>query len=771
MTTTADMTQQNGRNLRVVGTRPVRHDGVDKVTGRARYAADINLPGMLYGKILRSPHAHARIVSIDTSKAEALPGVRAVLTGRSFPVVDDRRLDFFETRGTVRTVAENVMASEKVMYKGHALAAVAADSPHVSEEALSLIDVEYEVLPAALTILDAMKDDAPLLLNNMTTRYREQRMGMGEDTGVRSNVADHIQFKRGDLEQGFEEADVIVDREFMTKTVHQGYIEPQSSTGLWSSDGRITIWTATQGSFMIRASTAAILGVPESTVRVIPTEIGGGFGGKQVPYLDPVVALLSKRSGRPVKIAMTRKEVFEGTGPGSGAYMRCKIGAAKSGSITAAELYLAYEAGAFPGSPVTQGAVAGLGPYKVDNFQIDAYDVVCNKPKTSAYRAPGQPQCVYAVETVIDEIAEKLGMDPMEMRLNNAVHAGDRDTTGVPHQAFGCEEVERAMMEHPHYASPLGGPNRGRGIAVGYRLNGGGSGSSATINVNANGTINLITGSVDIGGTRTSVAMQAAEMLGISADDVNPTVVDTDSVGFTAGTNGSRITFDTGLAAIRAAEDVVRRMSERAARLWEVSPEDVAFADGVFHCLKDPNDKFTFKELAGKLMDTGGPVTCSASDRQGGVGAQLAGNIVDVEIDPETGKVQILRYTTFLDAGKAVHPSYVEGQMQGAALQGIGWALHEEYFFTEDGTMANSSLLDYRMPTSLDMPMIDTVIIEYPNPRHPYGLRAVGETVLNPTIAAVANAVYHATGARMTSLPITPGAILEAIESEKESRA
>jgi len=770
MTIIADKESPGPGQFKVVGTNPIRHDGVDKVTGRARYGADIIMAGLLHGKILRSPHAHARIRSIDTTKAEALPGVKAVATAKDFPIVEDKILDFFETRGSVRTVAENVFASQKALYKGHAVAAVAATSPHIAEEALSLIQVDYEVLPAVFTVHDAMKEDAPLLLDNMTTRFRVERFGMGEDTGVKSNVADQLQFKRGDVEQGFKESDVIVEREFNTQTVHQGYIEPQTSTGLWSSDGRVTIWTATQGIFPIRSSTAAILDIPESMVKVIPMEIGGGFGGKQAPYLDPVVAILSRKSGHPVKITMTRKEVFEGTGPTSGTHMRCKIGTDKNGRIIAAELYLAYEAGAFPGSAVAGGAMSGLGPYKIDNILVNGYDVVVNKQKTSAYRAPGQPQAAYAVESVIDELAERLGIDPLDFRLQNSVHEGDRAPSGVAHQRFGCQEVEEAMKAHPHYNAPLGGTNRGRGVAVGYRLNGGGSGSSATINVNANGTINLITGSVDIGGTRSSVAMQAAEVLGISAEDVSPTVADTDTVGYTGGTNGSRITFDTGLAAIAAAEEVVHIMKARAALLWEVQPEDVEFMDGTFTCIKDAEDKFSFKALAAKLMDTGGPVTCSASDRQGGVGAQLGGHIVDVEVDQETGKVDILRYTTFLDAGKAVYPAYVEGQMQGAALQGIGWALHEEYFMTEDGTMANSSFLDYRMPTSLDMPMIDTVIIEVPNPRHPFGLRAVGETVLVPPLGAIANAVYHATGVRMNKLPMNPGAILEALEAKKAQK-
>ena len=455
-------------SFKVVGTRPVRHDGVDKVTGRARYGADINLAGMLHGKILRSPHAHARIRSIDTSKAEALPGVKAVLTAKDFPIVEDAVLDYFETRGSIRTVAENVMASDKALYTGHAIAAVAAESPHVAEEALDLIEVDYEVLKPILDVREAMREDAPLLLDNMTTRFRVERLGLGQDTGVKSNIADHVQFKRGDLEQGFKEADVVVEREFTTQSVHQGYIEPQTSTGIWSSDGRVTIWTATQGIFPIRTSTAAILGIPESMIKVIPMEIGGGFGGKQAPYLDPVVALLSRKTGRPVKIAMSRKEVFEGTGPTSGTYMRCKIGADKSGNITAAEIYLAYEAGAFPGSPVAGGAMSSFGPYKVDNLLVDGYDVVVNKQKTSAYRAPGQPQAVYASETVIDELAEKLGMDPMDFRLKNAVHEGDRTPSGVLHTHFGCEEVELADEEpSPLQRAPGGAqprPGRGSGL-------------------------------------------------------------------------------------------------------------------------------------------------------------------------------------------------------------------------------------------------------------------------------------------------------------------
>ncbi|MSQ21832.1 MAG: xanthine dehydrogenase family protein molybdopterin-binding subunit [Dehalococcoidia bacterium] len=770
MTITGERGVGASRSYKVVGTSPIRHDGVDKVTGRARYGADINMAGLLHGKILRSPHAHARIRSIDTSKAEALPGVRAVATAKDFPIVQMQELDFGGAQRNSRMMADNDLAYRKVLYQGHAVAAVAATSPHIAEEALELIKVDYEILPTVLTWKDAMKENAPLLHESLTKRFTMDRSSQGKDTGVRSNVASQIQFKLGDIEQGFREADVTVEREFTTQTVHQGYIEPFACTASWGPDGRVTIWTSTQGIFGIRETVAGIMDIAESAVKVVPMEVGGAFGGKGIGYMEPVAAVLSKKSGHPVKMVMSRKEVFLGTGPTSAAFMRCKIGADKSGKITAAKLHLVYEAGAYPGSPVGGGASTGLSAYKIDNVLIDGYDVVCNKQKTQAYRAPGHPQAAFAVEQVLDELAEKLGMDPMDLRLKNVARQGDRAPTGVPHARVGFKEVMEAMKAHPHYSAPLEGINRGRGIAVGYRLNGGGSGSSATINVNADGTVNVITGSMDLSGTRVSIAMQVAEVLGIAAEDVLPQVVDTDSVGWTGGSGGSRITFDTGRAAISGAEDVLRKMAQRAALLWDVQAEDVQFKDGVFFCAKNPKDKLSFKELAGKLMATGGPVTCSAMDKQGGVGAQLAGNIVDVKVDPETGKVDILRYTAFLDVGKAVHPAYVEGQIQGGTLQGIGWALNEEYFFTPAGAMANSSFLDYRMPTTLDLPMIEAVIIEVANPRHPFGVRGVGEGPIVPPLAAVANAVYRATGARMYGLPMSPGAILEAVEEQQPKK-
>ena len=766
MTTTTNSQQSpEASQYDVVGTRPIRHDGVDKVIGAAKYGADIQLSGMLHGKVLRSPYAHARIRSIDTSKAEAISGVTAVVTSKDFPIISDSIIDLSETQGNARLMAEHVMAADKALYKGHAVAAVSATSPHIAELALEAIEIDYEVLKPVLSLEEAMKEGAPLLHDNLTTYFKLERFAKGDDTGAKSNIASHIQHKLGDVEEGFQEADVIVEREFTTQTVHQGYIEPHASTATWAGDGRLTIWTCTQGSFAIRSSCAAILDIPESQVRVIPTEIGGGFGAKITTYLEPVAAVLSKKSGRPVKLVMSRKDVFEGTGPTSASLMRTKIGATKDGRITAAQLWMAFEAGAYPGSPIGGGTLCATGPYNIANLLVDGYDVVCNKQKVQAYRAPGQPQGAFAVEPVIDELAEKLGIDPIEFRLMNVSKEGDRMPNGVPHPHFGIKEMEEAMRAHPHYKTSLTGPNQGRGVAVGYRWQGG-QASSATITVNNDGTINLVTGSVDIGGSRTAVAMQAAEILGIKAEDVSPTVVDTDTIGWTGVTGGSRTAFDTGLAAIQASEEIIRLMKARAAITWEMKEEDISFDHGTFLCAKT-EDTISFKDLSARLMRTGGPVTCSVSAASPGSGPIIAGNLVDVEVDPETGKVDILRFTAFMDVGTAIHPAYVEGQIQGGTVQGIGWALNESYFYDDEGSMLNSSFLDYRMPTSLDVPMIETVMIEVPNPKHIFGVRGVGEAPIIPPLPALANAISDAIGVRMLDLPMTPDVILTALESKE----
>jgi len=711
--------------------------------------------------MLRSPHAHARIKSIDVSKALKHPGVKAVVTSQDMPEPPDELASVGEgPMVNLRFISANILAQDKVLYKGHPIAALAAETPHAAEEALALIDVEYEVLPPVLTVLEAMKEDAVILHETLTTK------SLGKDTGKVSNVATHTQYSAGDMEKGFQEADLVLEREFTTPTVHQGYIEPQTATALWNADGEITIWTSTQGHFSVRQNTAALLGVPVSQIRVIPMEIGGGFGGKIPIYMEPTAAILSRKAGRPVKMVMTRAEVLESTGPGSGTYTRVKMGVKKDGLIVAAQAYLAFEAGAYPGSAVTAGAMCMLNMYTIENLLIDAYDVVVNKPKTAAYRAPGSPQATFAVEALVDEICQQLDMDPVEFRLKNASKEGDRQATGAPFGRIGNIEVLTAAKESAHYNTRLEGKLRGRGVASGFWFNGGMQ-SSCNISVNPDGTVGLVEGSVDIGGTRAAIAMQAAEVLGLAAEEVHPVVADTNSVGYTAMTGGSRTAFASGWAAYEAAQDVVRQMKERVAKLWETAEEEVEFSDGVFTRKGNPEQQITFKALSGRLMETGGPLVGKSTVAPRGVGAALAHHIVDVEVDEETGKVEILRYTAIQDVGKAIHPSYVEGQIQGGVAQGIGWAINEEYYYNDQGVMANASFLDYRMPTSLDLPMIDTILVEVPSPGHPYGVRGVGEVPIVPPLAAIANAVSRAIGVRMRDLPMNPGHILEALWGKK----
>ena len=741
------MTTTEAAAYKSVGTRPIRHDGYDKVTGRAAYGSDISLPGMLHAKILRSPHAHAVIKSVDTSRAEAAPGVHAVITSADLPEYENKPVTG-PSGGPPQNhyhLSRKILARGKVLFRGHPVAAVAADSVHEAEEALDLIDVDYEVLPAVTTAEDAMAEGAPQL-----------------HPAFKNNVASHSRLEIGDIDRGFEDADIIIEREFRTSTVHQGYIEPHSATAWWTPQDRITVWGSSQGHFQIRDMTADIVGVPFSSIKVVPMEIGGGFGGKTTIYLEPVAVALSKKAGQPVKVTMTRIEVMEASGPTSGSYMKVKMGVTNDGKMTAAHADLRFEAGAFPGSPVGAAAQCIFSPYDIANIVIDAYDVVDNKPKTTAYRAPGAPLGSFAAETIIDEFCEQLGMDVIDFRILNAAKEGTRRASGIINPIIGAIETAQAAKDHSHYAESLEGKWRGRGVASGFWINGAGP-ACATANLNYDGTVNLIIGSMDIGGTRPAAAQQFAEVLGIPVEDVNPQVGDTDTIGYTSMTGGSGAAFKTGWASYEAAQDVKRQMIDRAALLWDTSADEIELEDGVFRHKSDPELSVGFAELAGRAPETGGPVVGSANMDPSGAGSTFATHVVDIEVDPETGKIEILRYTAAQDTGTSIHPSYVEGQIQGGVVQGIGWALNEEYYMSDDGQMMNTSLLDYRMPTSLDLPMIDTVVVEVPNPNHPYGVRGVGEVPIVPPLAALSNAIYDATGIRMRELPMNPAAVAKAI--------
>jgi CO/xanthine dehydrogenase Mo-binding subunit len=748
------------REFKVVGTRPLRPDGVDKVTGRAKFGADLYMANMLVGKVLRSPHAHARIKSIDTSKALALHGVKAVVTAADFSDLPSEFIPAGEMMVNYRDMTRNIMAREKALYEGHAVAAVAATTEAIAAQALQLIDVDYEVLPHVIDVAEAMAPNAPLLHDNMYT------IGVDPKPAQPSNVAKRVEFNLGDIATGFAKADVVVEREFTTAPVHQGYIEPHACLASVSEDGQAELWCTTQGQFIVRSFCAKLLGMDLAKLRVTASEIGGGFGGKTVVYLEPLALALSRKAGHPVKMVMSRTEVFRATGPTSGSKVWVKVGATRDGRITAADALLKYQAGAFQGSPVQPGAMCAFAPYDLENVRVVGFDVVSNRPKVAAYRAPGGPIAEYAVECVIDELAKRLKLDPIEFRLRNAAKEGTKAAYGPKFGPIGLVQTLEAARAHPHYRAPLKA-NQGRGVASGFWFNIGGE-TCAALNLGEDGSVTLVAGTPDIGGSRASLAMMAAEELGIALDKVRPLIGDTSTLGFNFLTGGSRVTFSSGMAVIEAARDMVRQLRERAAMIWEIPLDEVVWEDGCA-CSTGAGEakQLSLPEIAKTAGKTGGPIVGNAAINAQGAGPSLATHLVDVEVDRETGKVSIVRYTAIQDAGKAVHPAYVEGQMQGGAVQGIGWALNEEYIYDAKGRLENPGFLDYRIPVCSDVPMIDTVIVEVPNPRHPYGVRGVGETPIVPPMAAIANAVENALGIRFTQLPMSPPRVLEAIDGAR----
>lgn len=752
------MSQQT---FKYVGTRPVRHDGLDKVTGRANYGADFSLPGLLYGEVVRSPHAHARIVAIDTSAASRLPGVLAVITGDDIPKTT-AKLMMGEGGFDLGDMGDNLLAHDKALYEGHAVAAVAATSPELAREAAAAIRVTYEVLPPVMTVDQAMAPGAAILHDGLVTRGA---LPAGLSSSP-TNIAMRMELKRGDLEKGFAEADVVIERTFTTPMVHQGYIEPHACVARVGQDGQVLIWTSTQGHFNVRDCTAGILGIDAARIKVIASEIGGGFGGKIPVYLEPVAVALARKANRPVKMVMSRADVFRASGPTSGTKVRVKIGAKADGTLVAASASLYYEAGAYKGSPAGAGAMCALAAYRIPHFFIEAYDIVVNRPKVAAYRAPGSPAAAFAVESVLDELARRLNLDALDLRMKNAVSEGDQAPYGPKFGPIGLKQVLEAAKNHPHWKAPLG-PNQGRGVAVGFWFNAG-MNSSATVSVNTDGSATVVAGNPDIGGTRVAQAMMVAEELGIPVERVRPSVADTDSIGYSDLTGGSRVCYATGMAVIEAARDAQAQLKARAAKIWNTDVEHVRWEDGKAVPLNGAagdSDKtpLTVGEIAAKLAHTGGPLIGRATVNPPMAGPGFGLNICDLEVDKDTGVSRVVRYTCVQDVGKAIHPSYVEGQMQGGASQGIGWALNEEYIYDHEGHMQNAGFLDYRMPVASDLPMIDTVIVEVANPLHPYGVRGVGEVPIVPPLAAVANAMRDATGVRFTDLPLSPPRVLETL--------
>jgi CO/xanthine dehydrogenase Mo-binding subunit len=741
------------RSFSSVGTRPIRPDGVDKVTGRARYGADFNMPGQLVGRILRSPHAHAIIRKIDASKAEQLPGVKAVVTAADLPDLTDGDAAMYD-------ILDNCMARRKALYDGHAVAAVAAIDARTAKQALKLIEVEYELLPHVTDVDQAFAEGAPLINDTIFTT------GVDPKPDRASNVSMRSQFGHGDVDAGMAKADFVVERSFKTEQTHQGYIEPHACVANVSSDGTADLWVCTQGHFVYRQHCAQLLGMDASKLRVTSSEIGGGFGGKTHVWAEPVALALSRKAGRPVKLVMTRDEVFRASGPTSATSIDVKIGALKDGTIIAADATLRYSCGPYAGAWAEVGAMTAFACYRLENVRTVGYEVLVNRPKTAAYRAPSAPMAAFAVESAIDELAKKVGMDPVDFRIRNVAQEGTRASYGPVYGPIGIGPTLEAVKNHPHMKAPLG-KNQGRGMACGFWFNFGGQ-TCTDLNIGMDGTVSLAVGTVDVGGSRASLSLVAAEELGIDYAQVRAVIADTSSLGYNDMTDGSRGTFSSSMATISAARNAIKILRERAAQMWDIPAEDVAWEKGHAVARGETHGNLpnlSLKEIAAASGTTGGPIAGHSELVADGAGVSFATHICDIEVDPETGATKVLRYTVVQDAGKAVHPTYVEGQYQGGAAQGIGWALNEEYIYGKDGRLQNAGFLDYRIPVCSDLPMIDTEILEIPNPNHPYGVRGVGETSIVPPLAAVANAVSNAVGVRMQHIPMSPPRILAALEA------
>ena len=742
------------KSLKSVGTRPLRPDGVDKVTGRARYGADFNMPGQLVGRVLRSPHAHARIKAIDTSKAEAVKGVKAIVTAADLP-------DLTGGDAALFAILDNCMAREKAMYDGHAVAAVAAIDKKAAKAALKLIEVDYEVLPHVVDVDAAAAANAPVLNDQIFTQ------GIEPAPTVPSNVANRSEFGHGDVDAGFAKADVIVERSYKTEQTHQGYIEPHACVANCNSDGSADLWVCTQGHFVYRQNCADLLGLEASKLRVTSSEIGGGFGGKTHVWAEPVALALSRKANRPVKLVMSREEVFRASGPTSATSIDVKIGATKDGTITAAEATLRYTSGPYPDMWAELGAMTSFACYDLQNVKTVGIEVVVNRPKVAAYRAPSAPMAAFAVESAIDELAQGIGMDAVDFRIKNAASEGSKSSYGPVYGPIGIGPTLDAAKAHPHTSAPLG-ENQGRGMACGFWFNFGGQ-TCTDLNIAADGTVTIAVGTVDVGGSRASLSLIAAEELGIAYNDVKAIVADTSSLGYNDMTDGSRGTFSSSMATISAARNAIQTMRERAAIMWDIPLDDVYWEDGHAHAAGTKHGNrapLSVRDIAAEAGNTGGPIAGHSELVADGAGVSFATHICDIEVDPETGQSRVIRYTVIQDAGKAVHPSYVEGQYQGGAAQGIGWALNEEYIYGDDGRLQNPGFLDYRIPVCSDLPMIDTQILEIPNPNHPYGVRGVGETSIVPPLAAIANAVSNAVGVRMSHIPISPPRILAALSDD-----
>jgi len=760
------------RDVKGIGLSIPRPDGPDKVTGQVQYVADLNPRGLLHAKLLRSPHAHAKIVRIDVSRAKALPGVRAVITAADIP----------QLKKKAPTRAHAVLAIDRVVFAGQPIAAVAADELAIAEEALDLIDVQYEVLPVAADPLESMKPGAPPVAELGTEADTSEAQAHASVAGVSTeakpskavNISQQARLQRGDVAKAFAESDVIIENTYRVPMVHQGYLEPHAVLAQWDSSGNLTLWASTQGSFNTRSEVADVLELSENKIKVIPMECGGGFGGKIRALCEPITAVLAKATGRPVRYVMTRREELEAGMPAPQVIIKMKTGAKRDGTLMAIEAEAILESGAYSGAVLAVAGVFLASLYLFQNFDIKGFEVLTHKPSIAAYRAPVAPQTIFAIDSQMEQIAKKLGVDPVEFRLRHVQREGDKMANNQPWLSNGAVEVLTRLAEHPIWkkraewkASAKDGKLRGTGISLGGWL-GGLQPTGATVRLNPDGTLQVMTGQVDIAGTNIALAQIAATAYGVDIDKVKITTGDTDVAPVTGLSAGSKTTYTVGVAVIQAAEIARKQTLEIAAKELEASVHDLEIEDGKVIVRGVPDKGITLASIGKKgnlYMSKVEPVLGASHPAFSVQAPAFCAQLARIEVDPDTGEVTLHNFVVAQDVGKAINPAQIEGQMQGGAVQSLGMALTEALMYDDKARLTNPSLLDYRKLTSADLPNIETIIVEKPAPHGPFGARGVGEPPIVPAPAAIANAIEDATGVRLTHLPLSPERIALAIAS------
>ncbi|HEV8306887.1 MAG TPA: xanthine dehydrogenase family protein molybdopterin-binding subunit [Methylomirabilota bacterium] len=750
----------------LIGRSIRRVDGGEKVVGLTRYAADLQLPGMVHARLVLSPHAHARIARLDTAAAAAVPGVLGVFQA------GDLRLAKVDENAR----AKCPLAVDRVLFAGHPVAAVVAETAAVAEDAAGLVEVEYEVLPPAVDVAEAMRKDAPRVRGKGGASGEEELAMHGAAAGgqrlqedVGPNVVNTQRFSRGDVARGFAEADVVVERRYTTSTVHQAYLEPQAALAAADPLGALTIWTSTQALFFTRSEVCEVLGLPEHRVKIIATPLGGAFGGKFV-LLEPLAGALALRLRRPVSVVLTRTEEFLATTPAPAAVFELKMGVKRDGMLVALQGRVVFDAGAFAGAPVGIALMLMGSYYQIPHVDLRGYEVLTHKTGNGAYRAPGAVQATFALESHMDELGRGIGMDPLELRLKNASRPGDPMISGQPWPKMGLREcLERLRAERDRRAlSPADSGNgrlrRGVGVAVGGWL-GGIEPASAVCRMDRDGTISIVVGTVDMSGTNTAFAQIAAESVGLPVEAVRVINGDTETAPYGGASGGSKITYTAGLAVERAARDAQRQILAIAADKLEAAMDDLEIVDGAVRVRGVPGRFVTLGDVAKASMQFGAkyePVFGRGASATLARSPAFAAHLSEVAVDSETGRVEVLGHLVVQDVGRAINPAAVEGQLHGGVAQGIGWALFERMPYDAQGQMLAGTLMDYALPQSDQVPSIDTVIVEVPSDHGPFGAKGVGEPPVIAAPAAIANAIADATGTRFTELPITAEAICRA---------